>query len=160
METRRLHSEEGLNISQIRRTLGMSRTTVRKYLSADAFPEWSRHSPRPSILAPQESYLEKRGAEGARSALGLFRELKDKGYTGSTRPVSRGARERWTEPHPCTPKKYRIDCLSEPAARQRQGKLPVPRRLAWLLIRDPETLSSDEAQLLDILRGDVAVGSI
>ncbi|WP_423816260.1 helix-turn-helix domain-containing protein [Salinibacter ruber] len=39
METRRLHSEEGLNISQISRTLGMSRTTVRKYLSALAPPE-------------------------------------------------------------------------------------------------------------------------
>ena len=160
MEARRLSGEDGLNISQISRVLGMSRTTVRKYLSADVFPEWSRHSPRPSILAPHESYLEKRWAEGARSALGLFRELKERGYTGSKRTVSRWAQERRTEPHPCTPKKYRADCLSEPKTRQRQGKLPAPRRLAWLLIRDPDTLSPDEAQLLEILRGDAAVGSI
>lgn len=160
VEARRLSGEEGLNISQISQALGMSRTTVRKYLSADAFPEWSRHSPRPSILAPYESYLERRWAEGARSALGLFREIKEQGYAGSTRPVSRWARERRTKPHPCTPKKYRADCLSEPKGGQRKGKLPAPRRLAWLLVRDPETLSSDEAQLLDILRGDAAVGSI
>lgn len=160
VETPRLSVEEGLNISQISRVLGMSRTTVRKYLSADAFPEWSRHSPRPSILGPYESYLEKRWSEGIRSALGLFRELKKRGYTGSKRPVSRWAQERRTEPHPCTPKKYRADCLSEPKARKQQGKLPAPRRLAWLLIRDPETLSPDEAQLLNILRGDAAVGSI
>ncbi len=142
LETRRLHSEEGLNISQISRALGVSRITVRKYLSADAFPEWSRHSPRPSILALYKSHLERRWTEGIRSALGLFRELKEKGYTGSKRPVSRWAQERRTEPHPCTPKKYRADCLSEPKARNQQGKLPAPRRLAWLLIRDPDTLGS------------------
>ncbi len=160
MGTRRLSCEEGPNISQISRVLGMSRTTVRKYLSEDAFPEWSRHSPRPSIFAPYESYLEDRWTEGARSPLGLLRELKERGYTGSKRPVSRWAQERRTEPHLCTPKKYRADCLSEPKTRRRQGRLPAPRRLAWLLIRDPDTLGPDEEQLLKILRRDAAVGSI
>lgn len=138
----------------------MSRTTVRKYLSADVFPEWSRHPIRPSILAPYKSYLEKRWDEGARSALGLFRELKDRGYTGSSRPVSRWARERRTEPHSCTPRKYRADCLTEPKPQERQGRLPAPRRLAWLLIRDPDELETEEEQLLNILCGDARVGSI
>lgn len=39
-----------------------------------------------------ELYLEKRWGEGARSALGLFRELKERGYTGSSRPVFRWVR--------------------------------------------------------------------
>jgi len=137
LEVRRLHSEEELNISQISRALGITRTTVRKYLSADVFPEWSRHPARPSILAPYESYLEKRWTEGVQTALGFFREIKEKGYAGSTRPISRWARKLRTEPHPCTPIKYRNTCLGEPKSQQ-QGRLPSPRRLTWLLIRDPD----------------------
>lgn len=160
LKARRLNDEHGLNISQIGRALGMSRTTVRKYLSADTFPEWSRHPARPSILAPYRSYLEERWTGGARSALGLFRELKERGYSGSTGPVSRWARKRRTEPHPCTPKKYRGDGFTESKTKQRQGKLPAPRRLAWLLIGDPAKLSTDEEQLLKILREDSTIEAI
>lgn len=160
VETRRLSGEEGLNISQISRALGMSRITVRKYLSADVFPEWSRHPARPSILAPYETYLEKRWEEGCRNALQLYRELKERGYTGSARPVSRWAQERRTEPHPCTPLNYRAECLAEPASRQRQGKLPAPRRLAWLLVRDPTALDFEEERLLNTLREDPKVDSV
>lgn len=159
VEARRLSGEEGLNISQISRALGINRTTVRKYLSADVFPEWSRHPARPSILAPYETYLEKRWEEGCRSALGLHRELRERGYTGSSRPISRWAQERRTEPHPCTPLKYRAECLAGSVTRQRQGKLPAPRRLAWLLIKDSTALSSEEERLLNLLRGDPKIDS-
>jgi hypothetical protein len=74
---------------------------------------------------------------------GSLRELKERGYSGSKQPVFRLAQERRTEPHPCIPKKYRADSLSEPKARK-QGKLPAPLRLAWILIRDPDTLGPDE----------------
>lgn len=157
VETRRLSGEEDLNISQISRTLGMSRVTVRKYLSAEVFPKWTRHLTRPSILAPYESYLKERWAEGARSALGLFRELKERNYTGSSRPITRWVQERRTEPHPCTPTKYRATCLTTPEPQSRQSKLPAPRRLSWLLTGDPDTLDPEEAGLLSALRGDPAI---
>lgn len=53
-----------------------------------------------------------------------------------------------------------MDCLTGPKTRQRQGKLPAPRRLAWLLIKDPDGLDAEEEQLLNILRGDPVVDSI
>jgi transposase len=157
METRRLRGEESLNISQISRALGMSRVTVRKYLSAEVFPEWTRHPTRQSILAPYKAYLEERWAEGGRSALGLFRELQERGYTGSSRPVTRWVQERRTEPHPCTPTKYRATCLAKPEPGRKQAKLPAPRRLSWLLTGDPDMLNPMEARLLGTLRTDPAV---
>lgn len=135
----------------------MSRVTVRKYLSAEVFPEWTRYPTRQSILAPYEAYLEERWTEGARSALGLSRELQAEGYAGSTRPVTRWVQERRTEPHPCTPTKYRATCLTKPEPQPRQSKLPAPRRLSWLLIGDPDMLNPEEARLLGALRSDPAV---
>lgn len=160
VEARRFHAEEGFNIAQISRALAMSRVTVRKYLSAESFPEWSPHPARQSILAPYEVYLEERWARGERSASALFRELRARGYSGSTRPLHPWAQERRTEPHPCTPVKYRIDCLRPPkATRAARGKLPAPRRLAWLLMREPDALGPEEEQLLGALRIDLEVSS-
>jgi len=156
-EVRRLHEEEGLNISQISRALSMSRITVRKYLSAETFPEWTPHPPRRSILAPYEAYLEGRWVEGCRSALALFRELCARGYSGSTRPVQRWAQIRRTEPHPNTPKKCRETGPVRPEAESRQGKLPAPRRLAWLLLRETDKLDPEEERLLSVLRTDPEV---
>ena len=67
MQVRRLCAEEALNITQISQRLGMSRVTVRKYLAADCFPEWSAHPTRPGVLALHEAHLAKRTW---RSALG------------------------------------------------------------------------------------------
>ena len=64
-EVRRLQAEHGLGISQIARALQINRTTVRKYLTADAFPEWGRHPVPASILAPYERHLEAQWAGAA-----------------------------------------------------------------------------------------------
>ena len=88
-EVRRLNAEDGLNILQIACTLRISRTTVRKYLAADAFPERGRHSVPPSILALYQKHLNARWVEGERSARGLWHEIQALGYSGSMRPVSR-----------------------------------------------------------------------
>lgn len=88
-EARRLHADEGLNVLQIRRALGMSRSTVRKYLAADAFPEWGRRPASTSILTPWESHLVAHWDAGMRDALGLWREIRALGFPGSSRQVSK-----------------------------------------------------------------------
>ena len=75
VEVQRLHAEEGLNALQIARVLQINWKTVRKYLDAEAFPEWGRHPMRPRALSAYEGHLEARWAEGYRSALGLWREI-------------------------------------------------------------------------------------
>ena len=159
-EVRRLHAEHGMGISRIARALVINRTTVRKYLAADAFPEWGRHPVPASILAPYEGHLEARWGEGCQSALGLWKEVRALGYTGSSRPVSRWVRERRTEPHPCTPIKYRATCLEPQDTPQHRGRLPPTRRLAWLLVRDPEALDSAETAVLAHIQQEAEVAAL
>ena len=157
---RRTHVEDGLNALQITRVLRIDRKTVTKYLAADAFPERGRHSAPPSILAPYQEHLNARWAEGERSALVLYREIRARGYSRSSRPVSRWAQSRRTEPHPRTPRKY-LTALREPAgAMPRRGQLPSTRKLAWLLVRDPDGLDTFEAAVLAHVRQDVEVARL
>ena len=160
IEVRRLHAEEGLNALQITRVLRIDRKTVTKYLAADTFPERGRHSVPPSILAPYQEHLNARWAEGERSALVLYREIQALGYSRSSRPVSRWVQGRRTEPHPRTPRKY-LAALREPAeGTPRRGRLPSTRKLAWLLVRDPEGLDTSEAAVLAHLRQDAEVARL
>ena len=55
IEVRRLHAEDSLNVLQISKAIRINRTTVRKYLAADSFPERGRYSVPPSILASYQN---------------------------------------------------------------------------------------------------------
>jgi transposase len=160
VEVRRLNAEDGLNVLQIARALRINRTTVRKYLAADAFPERGRHSVPPSMLAPYQEHLNARWVEGARNALALWREIQALGYLGSSRPVSLWAQGRRTEPHACTPRKYLPTCLEPRDDAPRRGRLPSTRRLAWLLVRDPGALDDAEAAVLAHVRQDAEVARL
>ena len=157
MEVQRLHSQEGLNAQQIARALKVNCKTVRKYLSADAFPEWGRHPRRAGVLSAYQDHLDARWNEGCRSALGLWKEIQALGFTGSSRQVSRWAQQRRSEPHPCTPAKHRARCLTQQDAPEPGGRLPSTRRLAWILALGPETLSPAEAAALAYIRQDTEV---
>ena len=56
---------------------------------AETFPERAERPVRPGILAPYETYLCTRWIEGERNAVGFFRELTDRGYTGSRMTIER-----------------------------------------------------------------------
>lgn len=157
LNVRRLHEEEGMNPSKIACALGINRKTARKYLSAPAFPEWTQHPAKPHVLQPYEQYLDRRWREGCRSALALYREIRDRGYSNSTRPVHRWAQSRRTEPHHNTPRKYRKDCLEPTANTQRRMRLPAARRLAWLLMRERGRLDAQEQAILAVIEGDAEV---
>ena len=151
-QVRRLHSEQGLNISQIARRLGLSRVTVRKYLAAEAFPEWSLHPPVARVLQPYEAHLETRWKDGCHNARQLWREIRALGYPGSAKQVHRWAQPRRSKPAKNTPHQHR-QSAPVPTYRKRSG-VPAPRRLAWLLMREPNALSSREAAVLACIRTD------
>jgi transposase len=71
----------------IARELRMSRRTVQRYLSAEAFPERAPGSgirPRgKSKLGPYLTYLRERWNAGEHSGSRLFDEIKERGYPGS-----------------------------------------------------------------------------
>lgn len=91
---RQLHSQ-GLNISQIARHLKLDRKTVRKYLKRAREPSSSAVSAAPSatILDPFMDYLGERLHQYPElSASRLWREIKDRGYTGSYATVTAAVR--------------------------------------------------------------------
>ena len=151
-EIKRLAAEGG-TIAGIARRLGVTRTMVRRYLSADAPPERD-YPPRRSILDPYEPYLRRRWAEGCRNALQLWREVSEQGYPGTSRQVSRWAEDR-RDRDPAAPKMGRPRVIREPAAAEakpRPPRRPSVPRLAGLLVRDAGGLDDDDLALLGRLR--------
>jgi transposase len=83
-----LHAD-GLSITAIAAKVGLVRSTVRKYLRADGFPEWpSRRTPL-SAGTKHGEYLRTRWEEGVQDALTLWQELQQRGFHGSLRTVQR-----------------------------------------------------------------------
>lgn len=86
------YCDDGKNLSVISRELAMDIKTVRKYASADAFPERTRQ-PGLSILEPYLSYLNARHQEGCENASQLWREIQQQGFPGSKRQVLKWMRD-------------------------------------------------------------------
>ena len=152
-EIRRL-TAAGETILGIARRLGITRTMVRRYRFADA-PPVRDDARRASALDPYEAYLRRRWAAGCRNALQLWREIRGRGYAGTSRQVSRWAQERRTAPAPSTPRRH-LTGADGTAPATPPARHPSVRQLAWLLVRDPGGLADADLRLLDRLRAACA----
>ncbi len=81
--------KQGMSHRAISRQLHMHRESVIRYARAEHFPERTERPTTPGILAPYEIYLRTRFLQGERNAVGLFREVAARGYTGSRMSVER-----------------------------------------------------------------------
>ena len=154
----------GQNIKQIADQLGHHRATVRIYYYAESFPERSQRQSMFSMLDPFLNYLEHRHAEGFENTSQLWREIQTLGYPGSRRQVSQWMQLQRRQPAPTTPKKYlkgqRTTSPSTIAPVQEveiSGCLPSVKKLAWLFIRDRETLDEEETMTLQRICQDPAI---
>jgi transposase len=136
---------QGGTIQGIARRLQISRQTVRKFVQAPSFPELQR-VPR-YVRAPLTSIVricENEGRAGSRTTDQLWKELQERGFSGSWMMVY-----RWVQ--------LQNDAVAG-SADQPQPQTPAtakrmaPRHLAWLLLRDPEHLEKREQQQLALLR--------
>jgi transposase len=132
---------QGGTIQGIARRLQISRQTVRKFVQAPSFPELQR-VPR-YVRAPLTSIVricENEGRAGSRTTDQLWKELQERGFSGSWMMVY-----RWVQ--------LQNDAVAG-SADQPQPQTPAtakrmaPRHLAWLLLRDPEHLEKREQQQL------------
>ena len=142
----------GEKLLAISRVMGLARCTVRRYASAQGFPERAARVPLASKLDPYLEHLEARRAAGRENAMGLWRELRARGFAGSSQQVRRWMRQRRTAPAKTTPRRWRL-ALPQMAAVQPPAPvpaLPSARQLAWLLVQAPEEL--DEAQAASLAR--------
>jgi transposase len=90
-QTWALH-QQGWPAWAIAQQLGIGKNTVFRYLRMETWPERQRRTERGrSILTPYHASLLARWNAGHRDAMRLFRELQQRGYTGSYLTVARSA---------------------------------------------------------------------
>jgi transposase len=134
----------------IARALRMSRRTVQRYLSAEAFPERAPGSGiRPkgkSKLDAYLTYLRERWNAGEHSGSRLFDEIKERGYSGSASLL----RQLLSEWRAALPPKRR----QGPPRKPRLCPQPKKRRLssrgaAFLMILSPAKLTKVQQQQVE-----------
>jgi len=154
----------GWKIGQIARRLDINPTTVRKYFYAENFPERNGRSAGGSILNPYLSYLESRYQEGYQNAMQLWREIREKGYPGTHRQVSKWMSKRRHQGETAVDNQQdntKIEIINPadlpPAA---TDKLPSARQLAWLMMCEAEQLRQEQQELLFHIRKNTQVKQI
>ena len=121
--------QEGLTKRAIARKAGITRTTVRRLLKAEEFPERAPRQQR-SGLDCFRAYLESRWAEGCHNASQLCRELRQRGYGGQRSRVKEYVRP-WR-------------ARSPPAVSKPRRTLPNLRLVAFWLTKPPSLRAPEE----------------
>jgi transposase len=129
---------QGKTNGAIARQLGVHRHTVRKYRALATAPERRYHRRHRSMLAPFEPYLLEHWQQGAHNAMGLWRDIRARGYPGAYQNVARfiaALRRQAREGQPTPP--------SPPGL--------TPQQAAGLLLLRPERRSAAEQAAVDQL---------
>ena len=130
----------------IAREMQMSRRIVRRFLTSETFPERASGSGRrpksKGMLDPYLAFLRERWNAGEQTGSHLFREIKERGYTGSE-SLLRHLLGEWRAELPPKPRQG-------PPRKQRLAPKPRKRRLssrgaAFLMILPPSKLDSGTA---------------
>ena len=127
--------EQGMTLRGIARTLGLSRITVRRYLTTENFPERTPRPPGWTQLQPFQDILRARWNQGCHNAAQLWREIQSQGYCGGQTTVKdyvRTLRSATT----ITQRRTRAPACSIPSA----------RNAAWLLLRAEAELEPQQRQ--------------
>ena len=142
-QVRALH-RQGLSRRQIAEQLRIDRSTVKRFVNADIFPERAGRRVRRSTDRFVE-HLKSRWADGCRNAAKLFEELQARGFNGSYYAVRRQlARWRRAAPASATGPPPRA---APPAVVER----PSARRVSWLLLKADPNLEPEERTFRDQL---------
>lgn len=126
--------QRGLTKRAIARELGITRTTIRRFLKAAEFPERAPRRRRSELDSFRE-YLEKRWAEGCHNASQLCRELRQRGYGGQRSRVKEYVRPWRAE--------------SSPPVSKPRRTLPNLRLVAFWLTKPPMQRSPDEQRWVE-----------
>ena len=168
--------KQGMSVLGIADQLRMSRSTVRNFVYAGAFPERANVLRTKSLLDPYIPYLEKRLAQGCRNAHQLWEELKAQGFRGSYKPVNRWLAPRREKPgrkHSLREKDLLGLTRTEEAGTYAQQPphiqeddeaqtiaLEAPRHLVWLLLKDPDSLDQEQLRTLAFIRRHPSVETL
>jgi transposase len=142
-----LHQAGALQ-QEIAERLNITRATVSRYLKATSFPERAPYPRLESKLDPYHTYLSERWAAGETNGRHLWQELQSQGFSGSLMSVMRwAARQQLLSPPDPTSRRGRKEQVRQ--AQPQQAVAPLrTRRVAWWLLRRPDTLSAERQALL------------
>ena len=127
----------------------ITRATVSRYLKATSFPERAPYPRLESKLDPYHTYLSERWAAGETNGRQLWQELQSQGFTGSLMSVMRwAARQQLLSPAPPSSRRGRNQQARGVQPKQAIAPLRT-RRVAWWLLRKPDTLSAERQAVLE-----------
>lgn len=131
---------QGGSMKGIGRELGIDHRTVRKYIGSGAFPERARPARGPTPLDGHRQYIEQRIAQGCRCPRQIWREVRQRGYTGSRYSVqSCVVRLLWPQGGPSLVSAP-VRTMPCPSARRAFGWMVGWRRLA---VEEPKNPSHE-----------------
>jgi transposase len=145
-EVIRLH-EQGVSQVAIAEMVGINRDTVRRYITAPAFPEIVRPKCG-SKLDPYKDYLHQRWSEGEQNVTHLIEEIRSQGYQGSESIVYDYLKDKRATPE-------WMETYQQYKQRKAQGKSMTPlsaRQAAWLFVCNPRKLTFRQVWALDPIR--------
>lgn len=148
----------GASLTAIAQQVGLARSTVRKYVHADGFPEWPPRRTPLHAGSVHMTYLRERWTAGCHDATILWTELRERRFTGTLRMVQRAVAGWRSAPRVRGPRHHRDDQpgLNEVPcdnAGPPPESLPAPPRglspqqAVWLLLRPEEDLTVTERRL-------------
>lgn len=144
---RQLH-DQGWTVSAIAEQVGLDRNTVYKYVQAATFPERQPRSPQASLLDPFKPYLLQRWNAGCHTGTVLLREVKARGYRGSSSTflayITQLRQAAGLPPKKRTGRQ--ANSISDPTQR-----LASSRALTWLVLCKAETLDETDRVRLEWL---------
>jgi transposase len=140
----------GMGLRAIARQLRISRKVVRRFVASPCFPERAggtgQLQKKKSKLAPYLPYLRERWAAGTHNGSQLFREIKERGYTGSrgllARVIAQWRSELPPKPRQGKPRKPRL--LAQPGRRRLSS-----RSASFLMILPSGKQTSVQQQQLE-----------
>lgn len=131
--------QQGMTMREVARTLGVARSTVSRFVQADAFPEQApRH--RPNQITAYEPYLRERWNAGEQNTAALWREIRAQGYPGAASAL-RGYLRHWRVGPPRT---GRSPSSAPQAVAPLTVHLDTPRKTRWLLVQPAEERDATE----------------
>jgi transposase len=130
---------QGMTIRGVARALGVDRKTVRRWLRAGHAPTWRHADHGRSILDSFRHYLEARWTAGYRNGTGLWREIRERGFTGQSGVVRQWAARRRRQ----DPAADRVTPV--------KAQPPTPRKAARLLMSEPAKLSEQDRRFVTAL---------
>ena len=130
-------------IADIARDVGISGTSVYRYLRLAGPPGWKCYRARRTPLDPYKEHLRRRWDEGCHVATRLWREIRALGYARSYTNVSRFLAH------------LRLPVGQRPSIYRERGtadKSPMPRQVAMLFVRRPGDLTDEERVMVERVR--------